>query len=119
MSDDAEAVVVKVTEAVGSALDEFHLSVESFGDAVVLRKAPHGGNGSRPLGEGLGEGLQGCELATLQSGDELEESAHVVATLAFGLGFEVEQCAELITRLEQGFQPGCCSINCCRRCDCS
>ena len=57
MSDDAQAVVLEVTEAVGSALDEFHLSVEAFGDAVVLRKAPHGGDGSGPLGEGLGEGL--------------------------------------------------------------
>ena len=104
MSDDAEAVVVKVPEAVGSTLDEFHLSVEAFGDAIILREAPHGGNGSRPLGEGLSEGLQGCELAILQSSDELEESAHVTAALSFGLGFEVEQSAELITQFEQGIQ---------------
>ena len=44
VSDDAEAVVVKVTKAVGSSLDEFHLPVKAFSDAVVLGEAPHGGD---------------------------------------------------------------------------
>lgn len=34
----AQAVVLKVSIAVGSSLDEFHFSVEAFRDAVVLTK---------------------------------------------------------------------------------
>lgn len=106
MSDDAEAVVVKIAESVGSSLDEFHLSVEAFGDAVVLGESPHGGDGAGPLREGVGESLQARQLAASQTGDEFEESAHMNAALSFGLGFEVEQGAELIAQLEQGFQRG-------------
>ncbi len=36
LSDDAQAVVVKVFEAIGTALDEFHFSVEAFGDSIVF-----------------------------------------------------------------------------------
>lgn len=67
MSDDAQAVVVEVAEAGGSALDEFHLSVEAFGDGVIFGEAPHGGDGFAPLLERLGEGLQGSQLAALQA----------------------------------------------------
>lgn len=42
MSDDAQAVVIKVTQSVGAALDEFHSSVEAFGDGVGSGEAPHG-----------------------------------------------------------------------------
>ena len=41
LSDDAQAVVVKVPEAVCSALYEFHLPVEAFGDGVVFSISPH------------------------------------------------------------------------------
>jgi len=34
VSDDAQAVVVKVAEAVGSALDQFHLAVEPIGSTA-------------------------------------------------------------------------------------
>jgi len=39
LSDDAQAVVVEVSEAEGPALDEFHLAMEALGDAVVFGKA--------------------------------------------------------------------------------
>ena len=61
VSDDAQAVVVKVSEAVGAALDEFHFSVEAFGDGVGFTEAPHGGDGFGPGSEGPGEGLETLE----------------------------------------------------------
>lgn len=67
LSDDAQAVVMEVSKAVGSALDEFHLPVEAFGDGVVFGEAPHGGDGFAPLLYRLGEGLQGSQLAALQA----------------------------------------------------
>jgi len=64
VSDDAEAVVVKVvpvhlwcpvlsrfalgTEAVGTALYELHFPVEAFSDGVGFTEAPHGGDGLGP-----------------------------------------------------------------------
>jgi hypothetical protein len=36
MSEDAQAVVVEVSEAEGTALDEFHFAVEALCDAVVF-----------------------------------------------------------------------------------
>ena len=38
LSDDAEAVVVKVSEAVGSSLDEFHFSMEAAARAARGRR---------------------------------------------------------------------------------
>ncbi len=56
MSDDAQAVVVEVPEAVSTALDEFHFALESFCDAIVAEKSPHGGDGFEPGLEGPGQG---------------------------------------------------------------
>jgi len=56
LSDNAKSIIVKVSKAVSAALDEFHFSVEAFGDAIVFSKAPHGGNRFDPGFEGLGEG---------------------------------------------------------------
>ena len=53
MSNDSEAVIFKVSEAVSAALDEFHLSVEAFGNAVVFGEAPHTGDGFGPGFEGV------------------------------------------------------------------
>ena len=61
LGDDAEAVVVKVSEAVCAALDEFHFPVEALGDGVGFTEAPHGGDGLCPRGEGSGEGLESWE----------------------------------------------------------
>ncbi len=44
MSDDAQAVVEEVSEAISSALDEFHFSMEAFSDAIIFGKAPHAGD---------------------------------------------------------------------------
>jgi len=54
LSDDSEAVVKEVSEAVSAALDEFHLSVEAFGDTVGFGKAPHSSNRLSPVLESVG-----------------------------------------------------------------
>jgi hypothetical protein len=56
LSDNAKSIIVKVSKAVSAALDEFHFSVEAFGDAIVFSKAPHGRNRFDTGFEGLGEG---------------------------------------------------------------
>ena len=51
MGDDPQAVVIEVSEAVSAALDEFHFSVEAFGNAIVFGKPPHAVNALRSLGK--------------------------------------------------------------------
>ena len=41
LSDDSEAVVFKVSKAVGTALDEFHLPMEPFCDPIASSESPH------------------------------------------------------------------------------
>ena len=41
LSDDAQAVVVKVFEAICTALNEFHFTVEAFGNTIASGEAPH------------------------------------------------------------------------------
>jgi hypothetical protein len=36
LSDDSESVVIKVSEAISSALYEFHFPVEAFCDGIVF-----------------------------------------------------------------------------------
>jgi hypothetical protein len=48
LGDDAQAVVGKRAEAVGSPLDKFHFAVEAFGDA------PSGPSSGRTAFAGLG-----------------------------------------------------------------
>ena len=51
LSDNAEAIIKEVSEAVSAALDELHFTVEAFGDAVVFCEAPHAGDLLAPGGE--------------------------------------------------------------------
>jgi len=52
LGDDSQAVVFKVSEAVSSALNEFRLAMEAFGNADVFGEPPHAGDGEErfPLG---------------------------------------------------------------------
>lgn len=74
-SDDAQAVVVEVSEAVGTALDKFHLAVEALGDAVVFGKAPHGDEGLPPSVEGRSQAHEGIEGALPQVIDQAQEAS--------------------------------------------
>ena len=57
LSDNANAVVLEVPEAVSPALDELHFAVKAFGNTIVFCKSPHAGNGIDPGLQGLGEGF--------------------------------------------------------------
>jgi hypothetical protein len=46
---------LEVLKAISLPVDEIHLVVESFGDAVVAGEAPHGNDFFRPGGERLAE----------------------------------------------------------------
>ena len=85
LSDDAQAVVVKVSEAVCAALNEFHFPMEAFGDGVGSGEAPHGADGLGPGGEGLGEGMQALEADFIEVIDMLEEGLGVLAAGGFCL----------------------------------
>ena len=73
MSDDTQAVVVKVFEAESAALDEFHFSMEALGDAVVFGEAPHSSDFILPVGQGFGKREQRGEAAGSKLGGELYE----------------------------------------------
>lgn len=85
LSDDAQAVVIEVSKAVGAALDEFHFAVEAFGDAVVFGEAPHAGDGLLPVTQGIGEGDQRAKAAVGELVDDFDESRGEFAALAFFL----------------------------------
>ena len=46
---------MKITKAVGLAIDELHFVVKAFGDSVIAGKAPHGDDFFRPSGQSLAE----------------------------------------------------------------
>jgi hypothetical protein len=56
VGDDTLLVVLEVSEAPGAVLDEFYLSVEALGDAVVFGEAPHGDEGLFQVVEGFPQG---------------------------------------------------------------
>ena len=104
LSANAQAVVFKVTETVCSALDEFHLPVEAFGDAFIFREAPHRSDGFGPFLDGMSEGLQGSQLAPLQAADKVQQAVGVCAALSFCLSLLIEQEAELVTQGQRDYQ---------------
>jgi hypothetical protein len=64
---------LEVPKAIGLPVDELHLVVDSFGDAVVAGEAPHGNDFFRPGGERLAE-LDELGKAGLHVDDTLIES---------------------------------------------
>ena len=74
LSDDSEAVVVKVSEAVGTALYQLHFSMEALSDAIVFGEAPHTGDLLLPGVQGPGQGGERSEAAVGQLLDECEEA---------------------------------------------
>ena len=59
--NDAEAIVLEVSKAIGASLDELHLAVEALGDAIGFGKPPHGGDLGQPRAEGRLALLRGLE----------------------------------------------------------
>ena len=58
--------------AVGTALDELHLSMEALGDAVAFGEAPHADDGLVPGGKSFRQRDDGLEAACFEGFDELE-----------------------------------------------
>lgn len=74
MGDDSQSVVIEVSEAVSAALDEFHFSVEAFGNAIVFGKSPHAGNFLPPTIKSFGQCDQRSKMAMGELGDEFNEA---------------------------------------------
>ena len=91
MGDDAQAVVFEVSKAIGPSLDEFHLPVEAFGDAVVLGEAPHACDGFLPVEQGSGECLQWFKVRVSEVVDVAVEDPGVGSALFLGLVFFVHE----------------------------
>jgi hypothetical protein len=94
VSDDAQAVVVEVSEAVSAALEEFHFSIETLGDAIVFGEAPHGDEGVFPEVEGAAETHEGLQSALEELLDESQQARDEPAAGAFALAFEAQQIPE-------------------------
>src|SRR5690606_32132879 len=48
LSQDSQAVILKIPEPIRPAREHLHLRVESFGDPVGFGKSPHAHNGLKP-----------------------------------------------------------------------
>ena len=96
MGDDSQAIVFEFPEAIRTALDQLHLAVESFGDPVVAREAPHAGDRFDPVVEGVGERLQGSRLILPQVADGCQQPADVSLALFLALELVVHEFAQLV-----------------------
>jgi len=74
---------VEVSEAVGTALDELHFSVEAFSEAIVFCEAPHGDDFLTPGVEGIGESEELGEAALTKLADVAQELDDERAALCF------------------------------------
>jgi hypothetical protein len=74
LGDDAEAIILEISEAVSASLDELHLSVKALGDAVGFGKSPQGRDLGQPGAEGRGEGEHGREVALLKNREKAQEN---------------------------------------------
>ena len=96
LGDDAQAVVFEVPEAIRAALDQFHLPVEAFGDAVVAGGAPHAGDRLDPVGQGGRQRLQRPGLVGSQRFDPQEQLPGVLPAFRFGLVSVVHEGPQLV-----------------------
>jgi hypothetical protein len=106
VSDDAQAVVVEISESVGAALDEFHFAVEALGDGVVFGKTPHGDQGRLPVLKSFTQAHEGGKGALDEFIDQAQEAGDELATGSCGLVFEPKQVPEFDHFLIDGNQRG-------------
>ncbi len=71
--DDAEAIVLEVSDAIAAFLDTLHLSVEALGEAVGFGESPHGGDLGQLGAEGRCEDEHGRELALLEKRQKAQQ----------------------------------------------
>jgi hypothetical protein len=104
LGDDAEAIILEVSEAVSTALDEFHFSMEALGDAIIFGEAPHGGERFSPGVESFCQGDQGGKGAGTKFVDDPEQSVDQGATCAFGLVFNIHEGTQGVHFLVDGLE---------------
>jgi len=106
LGDDPQPVVFKVSKAVGSPLDELHLAMDTFGDAVVTGGPPHAGDRFNPLTEGGCQGLHRLDLVGLQLIELFEQLADEFTALFFGLVLLIHEVAQAVHLLVEGCEDG-------------
>lgn len=94
--DDPQSVIFKITEAVRSPLDQFHLSMEAFGDPVVSGKPPHSGDLLFPVLEGLGEGMHRFKSRLFEFLNQSQELLTPLATVELGLMLLIQKTPDLV-----------------------
>jgi hypothetical protein len=94
LSDDPEPVIIEVSEAVGSALNEFHFSVEALGDSIVFCKPPHAGDLFLPVGECSGQRGERSKATAGQLLCKLKEPANDRSALSGSAVFDREHFPE-------------------------
>jgi len=87
-------------------LDEFHFSMEAFGDAIVFGEAPHGCEGFAPGVESLCEGDKRDKGTGVEFVDELKQSAYEGTAGTFGLVFYIHEGADGVHFFIEGFERG-------------
>jgi len=75
-SDHSQAVVLKVSEAIGAPLNQLHFPMEAFGNAIVFGEAPHYRNSAPPADEVFSQSLHGIKLLGLALPDDAQESGN-------------------------------------------
>ena len=86
-------------------MDEFHFSVEAFGNAIVFGKSPHAGNFLPPTIKSFGQSDQRSEMAIGELGDEVNEAPSkgpAMDSLLMFFTHEVADALELIVNSSQG-----------------
>ena len=94
--DDTQSVVFKITEAIRAPLDEFHLSMEAFGDPVVSGKPPHSGDLLFPVLEGSRQRLHGFKTGLFEFFNQSQELLTPLATEELGLMLLIEQTSDVV-----------------------
>ena len=115
--DDSQSIVLEIPEAVSTVLNEFHLAMEAFGDAVAVGEDEHAQDFLLPCLQGLPEGSEEIEAAGFHLLDQFHEKpddafllqglAALVAGHQEGLGLLLDQIQLLDGALffEIGLQP--------------
>lgn len=106
MGDDPQAVVIEVSEAVSAALDEFHFSVEAFGNAIVFGKPPHACNFLPPAIKSFGQSDQRSKMAIGELGDELNEAVSQRPAMNGLLMFFTHELADALELIVNSSQCG-------------
>lgn len=95
-NDDSQSVILKVSEAIGTALDEFHLAVEALGWAVAEGDREHAQDLGAPRLQGFAERFHDVEARAFQLIHKAQEG--------FDDAFLLEHLAAFVPGHQEGFE---------------